>query len=69
MYRSLTSADKSDYMQLGWLVAWILDKDVEKLNYHERYWGDHSLLVQGDQFTHKLIDAGDYMIAVNWPDQ
>ena len=29
MYPFADTGHKFDYMQLGWLVAWVLDKDVE----------------------------------------
>lgn len=55
--RTFTSGKETDYFQLGWLVAWVLNKEG---NYHERKWDTQSEVVKSNPFIEELITSGDY---------
>ena len=48
---------KTDYYQLGWLVAWVLDTST---NYHRRTWHKHDVAIKTNHFIAELIGAGNY---------
>ena len=63
MYR-LSSAEcsfqsgKTDYFQLGWLVAWVLDRSSS--HYHNRKWESQDDEIKSNQFIRSLIFNGAY---------
>ena len=48
-----------DYIQLGWMVAWILDSS-KTTDYHERVWGKQCRAIQNDNFLNELVNNGTY---------
>ena len=46
-----------DYLQLGWLVAWVLSEDSE---YHTREWRKQNQCVTNDMFVSTLVCYGTY---------
>ena len=60
MYSLMGFTCDNDYAQLGWLVAWVLDKDKTELDYHTRSMSDHSPFVNDDKFTSELVKTGVY---------
>ena len=56
------SGECMDYMQLGWLVAWVLsDKDENgKSDYHDRSWSTQIMDIRNDMFVKKLVCCGEY---------
>ena len=46
-----------DYLQLGWLVAWVLSSDS---NYHNRTWVDQDNSITTDKFVSTLVLEGTY---------
>lgn len=57
-FAKFTSGKETDYFQLGWLVAWVLDS--ERRDYHEREWDTQSELIRTNQFIKELITNGVY---------
>ena len=49
---------KTDYYQLGWLVAWVLDTSSE--NYHQRTWDTQDAAIKNNRFISELICTGSY---------
>ena len=60
--RDFFSGERMDYMQLGWLVAWVLsDKDENgKSDYHDRSWSTQIVDIRNDTFVKKLVCCGEY---------
>ena len=62
MYNSHFSAVKHDYLQLGWLIAWVLSYDParesHKSDYHKRCFEDLETQFRNDDFLKKLILEG-----------
>ena len=53
-----------DYLQLGWLVAWVLSEDSE---YHTREWKTQNQCITNDKFVSTLVcyaalDTSDVVI-------
>ena len=46
-----------DFMQLGWLLAWVLHPEGA---YHKRTWEDLPQSVRKDQFLSDLLNCGQY---------
>ena len=46
-----------DFMQLGWLLAWVLHPEGA---YHKRTWEDLPQSVLKDQFLSDLLNCGQY---------
>ena len=46
-----------DYIQLGWLVAWVLSEDSD---YHTREWMEQNQCITNDKFVSTLICYGMY---------
>ena len=46
-----------DYLQLGWLVAWVLSEDSE---YHTREWKMQNQCITNDKFVSTLVCYGTY---------
>ena len=46
-----------DFMQLGWLLAWVLHPQG---NYHQRTWEDLPQSIRNDRFISDLINCGQY---------
>ncbi len=50
--------EKTDYFQLGWVVAWIMNEQVEE--YHDREWETQPASIKNNKFITKLIEEGFY---------
>ena len=46
---------KTDYFQLGWMAAWIIDES--SVDYHSRKWSERSLITE-NKFIVSLITKG-----------
>ena len=46
-----------DFMQLGWLLAWVLHPEGD---YHQRTWEDLPHSIRNDRFISDLINCGQY---------
>lgn len=63
MYQFPDTADhgfngkSSDYIQLGWLVAWVLHRSE---SYHERVWSELPSDLRSDPFIFDLIQKREY---------
>ena len=55
MYVSEMTPDQIDWIQVGWLAAWVLHCEGE---YHERKFQELPAGIHGDQFISKLINEG-----------
>ena len=53
----LHNGKQTDFLQLGWLVMWLLDKQD---SYHDREWEHHSQRVRDDLFIKSLILEGKF---------
>lgn len=53
----LKNGYQTDFFQLGWLVAWVLDSTTK--NYHERSWQDLGI-IQQNKFVTKLLMFGEF---------
>ena len=61
MYRRvhfMTDGRNTDYMQLGWMVAWVLDHHGK--NEHERKWETEKKKIKENQFIRSLVEEGNY---------
>ena len=54
----LKSGHETDYFQLGWLVAWIMDSSGG--DYHERKWISQDESVRNNHFIAALVTEGQY---------
>lgn len=51
----------TDYVQLGWLVAWIVSvHDGDNSNEHDRKWNDQPNSIISNAFISKLVQEGTY---------
>lgn len=52
IYAHNFNSEHLDYLQLGWLVAWVLSSDS---NYHDRTWADQDKSITTDRFVSTLV--------------
>ena len=55
------TARRMDYMQLGWLLVWVLHN---RGDYHKRKWEDLPVNIQSDSFLKRLVMEGEYQEAI-----
>ena len=55
---TVETVKKKDFSQLGWLVAWVLERSTEE--YHDRRWIDLPQSITENIFVEKLIIRGDF---------
>ena len=53
------TGERLDYIQLGWMVAWILDSS-KITDYNERVWEKQCRAIQNDHFLNELVNKGTY---------
>lgn len=58
MQSELQLGSETDYLQLGWLVAWVLDSSGG--DYHKRDWKSQKKEVKDDAFISSLVLKGKY---------
>ncbi len=54
----LQSGEKTDFFQVGWLVAWVMNEEDE--NYHDREWKTQPESIKNNKFIKKLVEEGFY---------
>ena len=57
--QQLTRGSQTDYFQLGWLVAWIMDNSGGY--YHDRKWSSQVKSIQNNRFIAGLVIEGQYL--------
>ena len=53
-----SSGRKTNFFQLGWLVAWVLDNSQE--DYHKRSWPEQRNVIKQKRFVAQLVTCGNF---------
>ena len=57
MLATYTTGEEQDFLQLGWLIARILNPGGDE---HDRAWENQPKHIQDNEFVRLLVQKGDY---------